>query len=66
MIGRQFGSLIVAFRDWSATRPTAPYAARWICLCDCDRLVTVAETALVRREVERCEACDRELRLPIN
>jgi hypothetical protein len=52
MIGREFGNLTVAFRDWSVQGGT-PYA-RWECMCSCGRMMTVAERSLIRRDIESC------------
>ncbi len=54
MIGRTFGALTVTFREWHGVSPYRPHAPVWLCACDCDRLVAVPETMLVRRQTEDC------------
>lgn len=56
MIGSQFGALVVAWRDWPSMQ-SVRYRPSWLCLCDCGRIVAVAESALVRREREDCGCC---------
>ena len=56
MIGREFGQLTVAFRDWPSMA-SVRYSPAWLCLCECGALVRVAEAALVRREREDCGCC---------